>query len=154
MKSRQGFTLIEVALAVLAVGLGLMAIFALFPAGLQNAEDDATDTQAGLFADAVFSAIRGNAATITNASDWANNFIPLVSAVIPAGVPSITFDGQVHGVPFNGGNAPIPYLRYRAQITNGISSRIYSATLQVCPGQDGLYTTQNVFYTEFVYMGM
>lgn len=149
MKNRQGFTLIEVALAVLAVGMGLMVIFALFPAGLQNAEDDATDTQAGLFADAVFSSMRGDGA-------WTNT--SMVTVMAGTGSFFVKCDGQTNNpFLFPPGSDPLVsanYLRCRLEVTNYPPSRLYSATLQVCPGQYGLYTTQNVFYTEFVFMGM
>ena len=69
-RKRSGFTLIEVSLAVLVLGLGLMAAFGLFPAGVQQNEESTADTRAGLFADYVLNGMQANAATITNWSEW------------------------------------------------------------------------------------
>ena len=150
--STGGFTLIEVALAVLAIGLGLMSIFALFPAGLQNAEDDAIDTRAALFADTVFEGIRGNAAMLTNAADW-TSFSTKASNIV--GLKTLTTGGGVDQVLFPLSNADLPanYLRYTLVLTPIGGARV-SATLEICNGKYGEFVPQNAFYTEFVYMGM
>jgi Tfp pilus assembly protein PilV len=154
---KQGFTLVEVALAVLAVGFGLMTIIGLFPAGLQNASDDAADTRAGLFAGLVFSGMRG-AATNADVNVWDGAFIG--SSLTAEGV-TLDIDATtpaVHAVKFPAlaTEAPENYLRYvlsLVPVTAG-PRKIYSATLSTCDGQYGPFTTQNVFYTEFYYTGM
>ena len=158
-KSRkQGFTLVEVALAVLAVGFGLMTIIGLFPAGLQNASDDAADTRAGLFAGLVFNGMRG-AATNADVNVWDGSFIG--SPLTVEGI-TLNFDATaptVHTVKFSPSSlteAPENYMRYvlsLVPVTAG-PRKIYSATLSTCDGQYGPFTTQNVFYTEFYYTGM
>jgi prepilin-type N-terminal cleavage/methylation domain-containing protein len=55
---REGFTLIEVALAVTVVALGMMALFALMSGGLDNSAKAIADTQAALLAQNTFSSIR------------------------------------------------------------------------------------------------
>ncbi len=55
---RGGFTLIETALALLAIGLGLMAIFGLGRIGLQTTKESDNDTRCVQMADAVFETLR------------------------------------------------------------------------------------------------
>lgn len=149
-----GFTLVEVALAVMAVGLGLMTIIGLFPAGLQNASDDAADTRAGLFAEAVFNGMRG-AATNNDVAVWDGAFIG--SSMMAEGM-NVQFDGAAHAIrfPASAPDAPDNYLRYvltLGQVTAG-PGKIYSVTLSLCDGQYGPFVEQNKFYTEFYYTGM
>lgn len=55
---RSGFTLIEVALAVLIVGIGILAVAALFSTGLTSSSKAVADTQAAMFAENVFNGLR------------------------------------------------------------------------------------------------
>ena len=148
---KAGFTLIEVSLAVLVVGLGLLAVFSLFPSGLRSAEEGAADTHAGLFAETVMTGLRGNAATITNWDDWcdASFFCSHVRTdVLKTGLMET---GKVTAVPFpKDGGQP---LRYRLTL-NTANSNEYGALLEVCNGQSGAFDKQAVFYTEFIYQGM
>ena len=52
--SSGGFTLIEVALAILVVAIGVTASFSLFPEGLKLTRESVNATEVGLFADYVF----------------------------------------------------------------------------------------------------
>jgi hypothetical protein len=52
------FTLIETALALLAIGLGLMAIFGLGRIGLKSAKESSSDLRCESMADAVFETLR------------------------------------------------------------------------------------------------
>lgn len=54
----RGFTLIEVALAVLIVGIGILAVAALFSTGLTSSAKAVADTQASMFAENVFNGLR------------------------------------------------------------------------------------------------
>ena len=56
--ARGGFTLIETALALLAIGLGLMALFGLGRIGLQTTRESENDTRCVQMADAVFETLR------------------------------------------------------------------------------------------------
>ena len=53
-----GFTLIETALAMLAIGLGLLAVFGLGRLGLQSAKETGHDRRCVMMADAVFETLR------------------------------------------------------------------------------------------------
>lgn len=141
---KSGFTLIEVSLAVLVVGLGLLTVVSLFPAGLRSAEEGAADTKCGLFADTVLSGMHGNAAMITNWSDWSN--ASTFSGDVLAGLSLST--GSVVPVGFPAGGSETN--RYRLTL-NVADPNCYSATLEVWSGQHGPLTYPSVFYTEFVY---
>lgn len=154
-----GFTLIEVALAVLAIGLGLTAIFALFPAGLQNAADDVADTRAGFFAAGLFAGIRGEAARVTDAATWDAGLNVSVTNMTGFNKP-IMMDGSINDVKFPPDAIDVPESHIRCRI--GVSSvppslvggrPLYAVSLFVCNGQYGFFTTQNVFYTELYYSG-
>lgn len=54
---RAGFTLMEVALAVAVVTIGVLSLFALISAGLKESAKGVADTQAALFADSVFNGL-------------------------------------------------------------------------------------------------
>ena len=55
---KDAFTLIETALAMLAIGLGLLAIFGLGRLGLQAANETQNDQRCAMMADAVFETLR------------------------------------------------------------------------------------------------
>lgn len=63
---RAGFNLIEIALAIFVLSLGLLAVFGLFPHGLGMADIARQETQSGMFADYVFGGLRAAAAD----ADW------------------------------------------------------------------------------------
>jgi prepilin-type N-terminal cleavage/methylation domain-containing protein len=59
---RNGFTLVEIALALLVVSLGMLAIFGLFPSGLDASRRAVDDTYAAFFADEVFNGFKAQIA--------------------------------------------------------------------------------------------
>ena len=132
----------------------MVTVFGLFPAGLQNAADDAADTRAGLFAGTVLNGMRGSAAAINDTNTWDTSFATSVS------VPNLTLDGTASVIPFPPGadpSFPENYIRYSvsiAPVPHSGPRAIYSATLYTSDGKYGASTTQNVFYTEFSFMGM
>jgi len=65
---KSGFTLVETALAILVVSVGMLAIFSLFPAGMISNKQAVDDTYAALFADEVFNGVRA----ILSTNDWAD----------------------------------------------------------------------------------
>ena len=56
--SLRGFTLIETALVMLAIGLGLLALFGLGRLGLQSTKEIGNDQRCAMMADAVFETLR------------------------------------------------------------------------------------------------
>ena len=160
--SSGGFSLVEVCLAILVVGLGLLAVFSLFPSGLRSAEDDTADTRAGLFIESVMGGMRANALTITNRAQWLTD--DTVRTNILGGVltinsqaASLAGDTNVHAVIFPDGSGD--YLRYRlALVRTNIASGALSwyAVLEVEDGQYPLTSLRfpSVAYTEFWYSGL
>ena len=56
-------------MAIMVIGLGMLVLFGLFPAGLREGENALINTHCALFADAVFNGLRSEAATKTW-SEW------------------------------------------------------------------------------------
>lgn len=152
-----GFSLVEVCLAILVVGLGLLSIFTLFPSGLRSAEDDTADTRIGMFMQVAMEGMRANAMSITNWSAWSDPafFSQALKdqVLVVNGVAAPIKDGTIETVPFPDGSGD--YLRYRLTLgTTNLTRR--SALLEV---EDGRYP-QNMLnypstcYTEFWYSGL
>ena len=59
----EGFTLVELALAVLVVAIGVLAVAALISAGLDSSAKAIADTQAAIFADSLFNVLRARSLT-------------------------------------------------------------------------------------------
>lgn len=66
----QGFTLVEVALALMVVSIGLLTVFSLFPAGLQLQKNAVDDTQAAMFGEMTLDGVRGE--LVINPDAWSN----------------------------------------------------------------------------------
>jgi len=157
--AKGGFTLVEVSLAVLVVGLGLLTLFGLFPSGLRAGEEAAADTRAGFFASVVMGGIRANAAEIKTWTEWSNDAAMLgANSRLCAsldGVGTLIADGtQQPMIEFPTGS-PLQYrkyLRYSLDIRRpgGATSRRCSAYLRVWERTGNLY---NEFYTEFMFGG-
>lgn len=151
MTHRSGFTLVEVSLAVLAVGLGLLSVFSLFPSGLRSGEAEAADTRAGLLAETVFNGMRGNVDAITNWNEWSS-----VTSFKTAALRTIQgVDNLAEGTV----TTPFPQgvgrqLRYNLTIIDNNAPDTYKVVLKVCDDQYGPFDAQSVFYTEFFYKGL
>lgn len=147
--SRGGFTLIEVSLAVLVIGIGMVTLMGLFPSGMRAGEEAAADTRAGLFASVVLEGMRANAAKISNWGEW--NDIDIVNAKLCNGLldpGTIVADGsQQPKLEFPGGSGK--YVRYSLAIDRP-TTRSCSAYLKVWERTGKDYSE---FYTEFLYGG-
>lgn len=62
--TKQGFTLVEIALSILVISVGLMAIFSLFPSGMAMNKEAIDNTQGAMFADEVLNGVKAQA-TVT-----------------------------------------------------------------------------------------
>jgi prepilin-type N-terminal cleavage/methylation domain-containing protein len=152
---RNGFTLVEVSLAVLVVALGILTVFALFPSGLRSAEDEVADTRAGLFAETVFSRMRGGVDELTLWSEWSSAATfqaEALQARNPTWELDLVADGTLQTVEFPKGSGQM--LRYRLTFVDAANTTHYPVKLEVCDGQYGPFQYQSVFYTEFLYKGM
>jgi len=153
--SRAGFSLIEVSLALMVVGFGLLGIFHLFPAGLRASFDATAETRIGQFADEVFNQLYADSAV-----DWGTAFsAPLdidlaISSVHPGGASmggEILLDGTEMLVEYPAGS--LEYLRCECE-ANVImpENRLAQVELRVRYGRSGGYT--QAFYTEVYNFGM
>ena len=156
-----GFSLIEVCMAILVIGLGLLAVFSLFPSGLRMAEEGAADTHCGLFTETVMKGLHGNAAGITNLTTWADPVgfeAALIAGVIPGPavvtgtVKEYEFPDAAVWAALAPGDAKKAWLRYQLDV----DAVNHSATLQVWEGRYGsvLSSPQAKAYTEFFFKGM
>ena len=85
--SRRGFSLVEVALALLIVSVGLLATVGMLPGGLDNSRKASDDTQQALFADYVLNTLRALAAN-TN-YPWASFSTGTPATPIPVAASSM-----------------------------------------------------------------
>jgi len=60
-QGKAGFTLVEIALALLVAGLGVIAVFGLFPQGMEASRKSVEATEATAFADFVFDSLQNEA---------------------------------------------------------------------------------------------
>jgi prepilin-type N-terminal cleavage/methylation domain-containing protein len=152
--SKKGFTLIEVSLAVLVVGLGLLSLFGLFPSGLRAGEEASADTRAGLFATVVLEGMRANAAGIKVWSEWDDASMLGSSSklcdAVTAGGTAIVADGVVKTInDFPAGSGK--RIRYSLTIDRPpTTTRSCSAYMRVWERTGSSF---NEFYTEFLFGG-
>jgi hypothetical protein len=66
--SRPGFSLLELNMAILLVGMGMLVLFGLFPSALREGENALLDTHTALFAEFVMSGLRAEAAELDHAA--------------------------------------------------------------------------------------
>lgn len=59
-----GFTLVEIALALLVISVGMLALFGLFPVGLNANRAALDETRAAMFADEVLNGVRAQASVV------------------------------------------------------------------------------------------
>jgi prepilin-type N-terminal cleavage/methylation domain-containing protein len=136
---RRGFTLIEVALALMVVGVGLLAVFQLFPAGLRAGFDATAETRAAQFADMVFNGMRARAADTAN----------LVSEFAPYTIVDTGPDWADH-VELAYPHGSDEFIRYTLDVRFE-KPGLAAATLVVRYGKVG--TAEHVFYSAFYNMG-
>ena len=97
---KSGFTLMEVALAVVVVAIGMMAAFALISTGLDSSAKAVAMTRGAIFADDVFNGLRSKASLATDAGEGAwedfwENFEDGDAAVTVAAGPMWQLDVDV-----------------------------------------------------------
>jgi prepilin-type N-terminal cleavage/methylation domain-containing protein len=165
---RQGFTLIEIALALLVTSIGLLALFGLFPVGLEANKAAADETRTAMFAEEVLNGVRAQAAL----QPW--NAIA-ANIRLPPPTPDVWSDPDNLRVVVTGGGADNfetlvfeklgtratasgqreSYrdfgVRYRLEIQD-IDAYRKAVRLKVRPGEFGTTNTY-VFYTELYNSG-
>lgn len=166
--NQNGFSLVEVTMALLIVGVGLVALLGLFPSGLDAASSSMNDIRASTFANEVFNSYRAIATfapeewPAMNAAWWTMN-----SKFPP---PSVQFDNSASDLRprANIGMTTNLYIknglqeyaiRYELEIDSlgeVPDDRRYYMYLKVWPGEFGPTTDADAykFYTEMYNFGM
>lgn len=138
--AKKGFSLVEVCLAVLVVGLGIMAIFSLFPTGLAASEAAETDTNNSLLAQKIVASLEAQASTLTW-NDWQGNQF---GSEVKIGQPTV-IDGEYEKMAY--------YV-----VLEDRGSSVKKATVYVIPWRGATITVNDItkkgeeFYTEIYRM--
>ena len=154
---KDGFSLMEVNLAILLMAVGLMSLFALFPAALKESEKGIADTQEAMFADTILSTMEGNAMGITNWSIWANEsttdtnaFRKVVKQNIPY-ISSLLENVESTPIEFPADSGYVVRCKY---VIGNNANRRRKVTLWVRYTRYGSFAEARVYDTELIYLGM
>lgn len=167
INKKNGFTLVEIALSILVLSVGLLSIFSLFPAGLKLNKEAIDETQAALFAEEVLNGVRAQAISEPWSSIQTAIELPpvardmwedpddLIIHVTSGTTGYETLRYMAKGPrPMGKGKAYLDYgIRYRLEIVN-IDERRKSVILKVRPGEFGPDEPTYVFYTELYNHGL
>lgn len=157
---RAAFSLVETNLAILLVGVGLLALFSLFPMGLQQSDMAVQDSQEAMFGDYVLSLIEGNAFAIGAWNEWVNtNGLKVELVNGQTNIPALTLVGgdtlmaQDNDLVFPEGSGR--YLTYKLTITDKGTpkGKVRAATLKVVSGRNQDLQFARDYYTEMMFMG-
>lgn len=156
--SRQGFTLIEIAFALLVASIGMLGIMGLFPTGIAMNKMAHDETRAAMFAEEVLNGVRAQAAIMRwdkintgidlpppTPDKWNNPDVLRIRSSTGAGYTTLRFEtiGAITG-------SSEPYLdyaiRYNLRIVDmsALSKAVY---LDIMPGEYG-NTVTNRYYME------
>lgn len=152
---KAGYSLVEVTLAILVVGLGMVTAFGLFSAALTLSQQTNRETRAALFAQEVLDGFRacldGDPIAWANAhgvqleaacySMWSN--APGIRVQAGSGVKTNLYFNYVGGLEYA--------VRYELTFSDVEAGRIKGARLRVWPGEFGSANPGDAleFYTEF-----
>ncbi|MDD5706107.1 MAG: prepilin-type N-terminal cleavage/methylation domain-containing protein [Kiritimatiellae bacterium] len=154
----RGFTLVEINLALLIVGVGLISLLGLFPVGLRQANMATADCAQAMFADQVLNMLHANATTMTNWARWKSNFnndildqVRVSGATIVVGVPA-TIDNYLgiennvisYRLTFESVEKPIDFKGYVMRARIQVGNR---------PHTEMAVTNSPTYCSDFVYMG-
>lgn len=164
---KSGFTLIEINLVLLIVGVALVSLMGLFPVGLREADAAASDTEQAMFAERVLSAIQAKAGAITNAATWYNEdeFIAAVQSGLLDADTRISIEGRDDDILITDYLTDKSYMRYKIDVEQvderemGLNSdvfsgskfkRLYRASVWVSNRKTG-NTNNNTPYTTYLF---
>ena len=152
--ARVGFSLIEVNLVLLIVGVGLVALLGLFPVGLRQAGLATGDTVQAVFADQVLNTLQAQASTITNWTEWAT-FQTSVLKDAKIGSHLLKADQEVKISDYLVDGATIRYRLVFKSVTAPLDfgGRLMRAAIQVSERAEGDLSKATVYCTDLVFMG-
>jgi len=155
--ARGGFSLIEINLVLLIIGVGLVALLGLFPVGLRQAGLATADTVQAVFADQVLSTLQAQASTITNWTAWApvDTFRVSVLKDAKVGTHAVTANKEVQ---IDNYLVPNNTIRYRltfqsVAVPMDFGGRLMRAAIQVSERAEGDLSKATVYCTDFVFQG-
>ena len=157
-RRRSGFSLIEVTLALLVVGVGLVALLGLFPVGLRESGLATADTSQSIFANGVLNAIHANAGEITNSTVWLNtNTVAFTKGIYSiGGIYKDLTAGAVQTI-LDANDIPGNIIRYKLDIgfvdEVQYGKIIRYAAIRVSENRFSNIDRNPVYYTEFRYEG-
>ncbi len=137
-----GFNLIEVSLAIVVVGLGIISIFALFPAGLETIRVASAESSNSLFAERILNGVQARAAEM-NWTEWKNNQFNLPGLVINS---VAVMDNTAYYLTIGSPTGSVAGLRRKEVLLYALP--------WVAPGAPTLQWLQdrgNIYYTELYY---
>jgi len=157
-RNAEGFTLVEIALALLVVAIGAVSIMGLFPAGLQSNKRALDETRVAMFAEDVLGGVK----TVIEATPWHLVEDKLQFIGVPTVAPDLFANNTIRA-DGNEGKYRYAYgtsesildagsVRYKLDV-DVISVNRYGITLQVWPNEFGQDEDGFVFYTEAYYHG-
>ena len=160
-KISSGFTLVETALALLAIGLGLIALFGLGRLAMESSREAENDRRCAMMADAIFETLRAVNAIYINEARTIGQYVSVGGDDPADGDPSSSLvlnhwnrlwnqEAQLRGDPplplwdSNGRLLFPPVGGMRSMVTNDVPLiKIVDDFIQPSPGDD-LYTIQDV----------
>ena len=153
-KGPDGFSLIEIALAMLVFSLGVVVVFGLFPFAMEAGRQSVRDTHVSMFGRSVLEGLRANAAKIDNWNTW-SNFGSFSSTVFtPSIYPNVseTGAGVTNLVPYPTQDPTAEtWVRYTLSVSNDVSRPdVRSFVLNAAGGLAGEFRGYR-FYTEVYY---
>lgn len=159
-RARDGFTLMEVNVALLLLAIGLLGLLSLFPVGLRQSSQASSDTAQAAFASGVLNAIRANASTVTDWSAWSNT--ATFPAKVLAGVSVPVGVSGSHAIVLTSNTVdhiddylvPTHYIGYTLSIDPGSVPSIWKATMQVTDRKFMSVNNSPVYSTAMYFMGM
>lgn len=158
-----GFSLVEVSLALLVVGVGLLAVFGLFVTGLDTDKASTDDTKMAFFAEEVLNGIIAKSASTSTTweqterievypsaiDQWKNPLNLVIRSESEWKTLEYIRDAAKWGVSDSFTEYAMRYrLRIRRMSGEAGDHRAY-ALLEVLPGQYGPVTNSRKFYIEF-----
>ncbi len=157
---RGGFSLVEINLVLLIVGVGLVALLGLFPVGLRQAGQASTDTATALFADDVLNTLAAEAATLTNWTDWVEFDKKVLDGARVGGSP-IKAGGAEQTIKNYLGekNIVIRYQLTLAKVGNDANlrpyfgGRLWRASIRAIDREQGTLANAPYYCTDFVFTG-
>ena len=180
-ESRSGFTLMEVAIAIVVLAVGVLSVFGLLGGGLDNSSKAVSDTQVAMFAESVLNGLRANSSKASEMGEnawydyWANPTTSVVCAyawgdgsgnAMPAiketGANAETLVFTNHSFRASSAdNIVNSALRYKLSVeevdvgTTGVEIHNYYVTLKVWNGHFGRTDdkTAFIFYSEYSNLG-